>query len=1104
MRQLYFFALLIILHLAIPTEAQMKISKAKLFSVTEGLSQSKVNTIFQDSRGLLWIGTEDGLNRYDGYEFYVYSNQPYDTNTISNNYINAICEDSNGLLWIATNKGLNSLNLKTGKINIYKNDPRKSNTISDNVVLNVFIDKDKNLWVKTMEFLHKYDYETQTFQRFKHYFSRFTNVFTSIQFPLLEDKNGNLWVGTKDGLTIFDRDLHLFNRFLTLEYSIESISNDEIHSMGVDQDATLWIGTAKGLNRFDAEKKSFSRFYPDPVNLLSSLNTINAIYPDKDGKIWIGTSGGLFIFDKKNGQFEAPSAPIGLLNIPVYAIFRDLSGVLWVGTSKGLLKLNTEKNKFKSITVNDNDIRLSGYDIGCIYPVDKQSLLIGTKGKGLNYVDYNSKRSIIYDLGKKGDNRQNIIRCIFRNSADEYFLGTESGIVLFNLSSGKFQNISKANDIDGSDMLVQNRINSIVKDQSDNYWIGTNYGLYYYDVKQQKFISYLNNADDEKSIVDNKVFALFFDKKHQLWIGTENGLDRYDPKNNNFNHFVGRKGKALFSSNTINCIASDQGGYLWIGTTSGLNRLNPQDSSIVVYTEREGLSDNTIYAIQIDQNQHVWVSTNKGINHIEPKTNKIKSYDVHDGLQDYEFNMNCTARNELNEIFFGGVSGINYFNPGFLPKNNFKPNIVITSIEMITKNGKQTLQSYYAEKINIPFGTHVFTINFAALDFTLPEKNSYAYKLYQDNNEEDWIFIGEKHSATFSNLKPGEYTFKVKGSNNDGVWNDEGITLNFTIEAPFWLKPQAYYLYSFFFLILLLVIYRFRTYNLRETNRILKEREIASLEIERQREQLAQKNRNITDSINYAKRIQEALMPSEKSFRRIFTDSFIFHQPKDIVSGDFFWVSERGDKVFVAAVDCTGHGVPGAFMSLIGFELFRKITHTQGIENPSQILTILNREFEEIFNDVGDYIMRDGMDIAFCVIDKKTMILEYSGAVNPIYLIRDNKITEIAGSRFSVGLDDTPEQSQIFDNKQIVLQEDDVIYLFSDGYADQFGGPEGKKFKYRRFRHLLLTIHQYPMNEQHNLLQERVNRWKGDYEQVDDILVIGFRPVFGKSPNGGV
>src|SRR5208337_700396 len=216
-----------------------------------------------------------------------------------------------------------------------------------------------------------------------------------------------------------------------------------------------------------------------------------------------------------------------------------------------------------------------------------------------------------------------------------------------------------------------------------------------------------------------------------------------------------------------------------------------------------------------------------------------------------------------------------------------------------------------------------------------------------------------------------------------------------------------------------------------------------------------------------------------------------------IVSGDFFWISENGDKVYIAAVDCTGHGVPGAFMSIIGFELFRKITHSQGIEDPSQILNILNHEFEMIFKDVDNQMLRDGMDIAFCVIDKQTKILEFSGAVNPIYLIRDNKITEIRGSRFSVGLDDEIEQEQTFENKQIILNEDDVIYLFTDGYADQFGGPEGKKFKYRRFRHLLLTIHQYPMNDQERLIEDRINLWKGALEQVDDMLVIGFRPQLG-------
>ena len=486
---------------------------------------------------------------------------------------------------------------------------------------------------------------------------------------------------------------------------------------------------------------------------------------------------------------------------------------------------------------------------------------------------------------------------------------------------------------------------------------------------------------------------------------------------------------------------------------------------------------------------------NRGINLIQDKSFKIRSFDVYDGLQDYEFNHNSAFASSDGELFFGGVNGFNSFYPDSLKNNAFVPPIVITSVEIITSHGETKFKSPTSMQVVIPYHTHTFTIYFSALDFTYSEKNNYAYKFYKDS-EKDWVDLGRKHFVTFSDLQPGDYHFKVKGSNNDLVWNNDGLELQIRVESPFWLKSEAYYLYSFVVLITLFSLYRFRTHNLRSTNRILKEKEIASLKIDRQREQLAIKNQSITDSINYAKRIQVALMPSEKTFKKIAPESFVLHQPKDIVSGDFFWISEQGSKVYVAAVDCTGHGVPGAFMSIIGFELFRKITHTQGVDDPSQILNILNREFEEIFKDVDKDKLRDGMDIAFCVIDKVTRVLEFSGAVNPIYLIRDNKITEIRGSRFSVGLEDQMEQEQGFENKQIILNEDDVIYLFSDGYADQFGGPEGKKFKYRRFRHLLLTIHQYPMSEQQRLLEERINLWKGSLEQVDDILVIGFRPLF--------
>lgn len=1098
MKQLFFFLTIIGLQSYCLLTGQITFPETRLFTVTEGLSQSKINAILQDSRGFIWVGTEDGLNRYDGYEFVNYRHEPFETSSLSNNYINAIKEDKNGVLWIATNKGLNCFDVKNSQFKCYSHDPLKSNSLSDNLVLNIFIDSKNCIWVKTLKSLDLFDPKTQTFRKFIHYHDVFHFIAGNIPFPVCEDKKGRLWVGTKDGLNIFDRDLELFKRYISLDYNVNSLSHNEVRAIDVDKKGILWIGTANGLNSFDPEKKEFHRFYPDPNSTqLGNTNRINVLFQDKLGKLLVGTSNGLYYFDKETGTFQTVTMKSSdSFKVSVLSIVEDRSGVLWLGTFKGLIKVGNLKPKFKVYRSSENaPYSFSNDDIGAIYNDGNDIVWIGTWGKGINIFNYKTLHNKVVDFQKKGIDDDNVIHFIYKISPEKFWIGTNNGIIDYDPLKNDYKNLCEEN-ISGCEGLLQNRINTIVKDKNGKYWIGTTHGLFKFDMERRILFPFLNNPDNKKTLCNNTVYCLKPDGIGNIWIGTDNGLDYLNISTEKFTHFEsGSTEKFLFSSSTVYCMQFDVKGNLWIGTASGLNRFNPKNKTLKIITIKEGLSDNLIYGIEIDKRENVWVSTNRGINSINTKTFQIRNFDVFDGLQDFEFNFNSASQNEKGELFFGGVSGLNIFSPDSLFDNKIVPPVVMTSIEIITEFGKVEKPNPFSEKIVIPFRSNVFTVNFSALDFTVPTKNNYAYKFYSDN-ESDWISIGTKHSATFSNLKPGDYTLKIKGSNNDLIWNEKGVSIIISVDSPFWMKTQAYYVYIFILIGFILVIYRYRTFNLLQTNHILKEKEIASIEIERQKEQLAIKNRNITDSINYAKRIQEALMPSEKLFKRILPDSFVLHQPKDIVSGDFFWISERGKKIYVAAVDCTGHGVPGAFMSIIGFELFRKITHNQYIDDPSHILNILNREFEEIFKDVDSVTLKDGMDIAFCVIDKESRVLEFSGAVNPIYLIRENNITEIRGARFSVGLDDLTEEIQTFENKQIVLQEDDVIYLFSDGYADQFGGPEGKKFKYRRFRHLLLTINQYPMEEQQRLLLERINRWKGGYEQVDDILVIGFRPNF--------
>jgi serine phosphatase RsbU (regulator of sigma subunit) len=289
-------------------------------------------------------------------------------------------------------------------------------------------------------------------------------------------------------------------------------------------------------------------------------------------------------------------------------------------------------------------------------------------------------------------------------------------------------------------------------------------------------------------------------------------------------------------------------------------------------------------------------------------------------------------------------------------------------------------------------------------------------------------------------------------------------------------------------------IVKSQTSSLIKIRKLLKEKEVTLLHIEAHQAELESKNKSITDSLIYAQRIQEALLPSEEYFRRYFNNSFIFYKPKDIVSGDFFWIGENGGKIFIVAADCTGHGVPGALMSMIGHEMLDKIISVDNVLQPSKVLEIMSKGLEKIFSrekNVGT-IIHDGMDIGICVVDKHKRKIEFSGAFLPLYIIRDNRLIDLKGDKYALGM--TPE-GVTFTNNEMDLMKDDMLYLFSDGYIDQFGGKENKKFMYRRFRYLLMTIYSFPVDDQKSILEENIKTWMGSAQQVDDMLVIGFKPL---------
>jgi ligand-binding sensor domain-containing protein/serine phosphatase RsbU (regulator of sigma subunit) len=1070
------------------------------FRQEQGLSQISVNCIIQDSYGFLWVGTQDGLNKFDGYDFKVYRHQPSDPYSLSNSNINSVIEDNKGNIWAGTQNGLNIFDRSSGTFRAYQHEPGNPGSISSNIVHYVFQDSEGLIWLKTEEGIDRFDAETGIFRHFKHYSDVFNYVSGPGYHSIYEDNALRLWVGSKDGLFLFDRLTEEFTRYSHSANEQGTISSDRIGTIFQSEKGLLLVGADNGLNFLDNESGKFLTYVIDqPEDPRLNTNLINSIYEDSLGRIWVGTDRGLFIFSIESGEFKPLFEQPGFDN-EVSAILEDGSGNIWVGTLGGLYMLDS-KSKFNTYRIHDYmpDAPPSARFIASVYPDGPDMIWLGTWGGGLYLLNRLTGEITHYSSSSETRSRRisnNFVHVIFVDSKGRMILGTRDGLDIYQGSRSGFIPFCPAVNQEECDLFNSNRVYSIIEDSQQVIWIGTRYGLH--SIKGETIISYYNNPQDDKSISSNQVNDILECREGYIWIATTEGLNRFDRETNTFVNY--RKDPAMgrfsLSNNHLTSLLEDSQGNMWIGSVAGLNRFFRNTGSFMVFSELEGLPNNLIYSVLEDEMGLIWISTNNGLASFDPVNFDISSFDIADGLQNYEFNLGARFKSSSGELFFGGVDGLNSFYPDRMSINTNIPRIAFTSFEVMTSQRNRNVIVQGKEELILQPEENSFSVEFAALDFTRPGKNRYAYKL--EGFDDNWIYSGNRRMAVFTKLPFGSYILHVRGSNNDDVWNEDGISLRIVIITPWWRTIYAYISFAVLVLLLVYLIILYSTRRLRLANQVLREKEQASTEISRQREELILKNRSITDSINYAKRIQMAMMPTSKHFRRLFPESFVFYKPKDIVSGDFYWVNRRDDKVFFAVIDCTGHGVPGAFMSIIGYELLRNIINIKGIERPSEILNELNNDFSGIFNSDGetDISFRDGMDIGFCVIDRKLAKLEFAGAFSPMYLVRNKSIMEIKGNRFSVGLmEDLIDEP--FENHSLDLMQEDMIYLFSDGYPDQFGGEEGKKFKYRRFRHLLLNIHTLPTSEQEILLDQSIVQWMDGYEQVDDILIIGVKPGLG-------
>lgn len=1071
--------------------------KFEHISIEQGLSQSVINCVIQDSYGYLWFGTQDGLNRYDGYNFVRYKHDPTDTNSISGNWIYSIAEDSSGMLWIGTRSGLNKFNRFENRFQRFFHIPGNKKSLSDNYIHAVFIDRDNELWIKASDVLNKYNPERNTFTHFNYYVDPLNSYSRNRSFPIIQDSEGIMWFGTSDGLNFIDVNSSSVHRITNKSTNGKNLSDNFITALVQFNDSLLLVGTSNGLNVFDKYKKENVKilFANNKLNSISS-NSITSIYIDQNNKIWIGTDEGLNCWDYESGLIRNYLYNIdnteGLSNDIVLSIYEDQSKNLWIGTEGGgLNKINLKPHRFNIIRKSpaQNSIEISNNQISSILIDDFDYLWVGTYGYGLNIIDRQTNDvRIITEDSYPSKVINNWVHAIYRDSKGLIWIGTRNGINIYSQAGKKFYNLHSYYPFTSQLEFRNNRVYMIMEDSKRNVWISTDFGLYRINWFTEEVKIFTFDSNNSESSTTNKVFSLLEDNEGFVWIGTLNGLIKFDPDlNKYFTYKSSIYTDNSISHNTVYSLFQDSEDFIWIGTLSGLNRFNKISNEFLYISEKDGLPNNLIYAILEDDNNNIWVSTDRGLAQINKETLSIRSYDIDDGMQGFEFNFAACFKSKEGELFFGGQNGINSFFSDSIYIQNYLPPLVINGLQIISKNNPRYIHYKYDTEIVLTHKDYHINIEFASLDFTNSKRNEYKYKMSGLENE--WIEIGRQNFVTFSNLTPGEYEFSISGTNSDGIWSDKVVSIPIIVRPPFWKTNLAF---TFYVLLIVLIIYsyiEFRTKSLKLSNQILREKQIAAMEIARQKEQLSIKNKNITDSINYAKRIQQALLPTEEKLKSVLPDSFVLYEPKDIVSGDFYWVAERDNKIFVACVDCTGHGVPGALISIIGFDLLRDITINHEIDKPSEILNYLNAGVIEALTQESKESLYDGMDLAFCTIDKEKQILEFAGAFNSLLIVRDEKIHEIKGNRAAIG---SAEENSTFENHKVEIQENDKFYLFTDGYADQFGGSQMKKLKSRKFRHNILTFSDQSFNEQRNSLLNHFNEWKGKLEQVDDVLIIGF------------
>ncbi|MFC5412107.1 two-component regulator propeller domain-containing protein [Larkinella bovis] len=777
----------------------------KHITTNDGLSQNNVTCILQGRQGFMWFGTQDGLNRYDGYTFTVYRNDPKNPASISHSFIRALYEDRQGRLWVGTEDGgLNLFDRETNGFTTFQRTADKQRGLSHNQVTTIRQDQQGYLWVGTFGGgVNRFDPVRQTFTHFTHDPARPGSLGNDFVNDLLVDTDGHIWVATEGGLDEFDATTQTFRHFITNPADPHSLSHNNVMALLEDTQKRIWVATeGGGLNLLNPDQKTFTRFQYNPKNANTiGHNDVISLEEDSGGNLWVGTrNGGISIISRNLSTVTrcpySETNPEGLNNGSIYSLCRDRKGDMWVGTySGGINFYDREPRKFELYERDRySDNSLSNNNVLSIWEDHEGFLWLGTDGGGLNRLDQKTNRFtwFFHQASDPHSIGSDFVMCVYEDQDHNLWTGNyKGGLSVRRKNTNGFINFPKTGGPDG---ISHESICAITEDRDGNLWLGTlGTGVSRYEKKTGTFTHFRPNPERAGSLSHGLIRSLYCDRRGTLWVGTEGGgLNRFDARSGTFSVYrYNRNQPGSLSNNFVNSVYEDTGGTLWIGTDSGLNQFDPKTGLFRTYRQQDGLPNEVIQGIAEDSHKNLWISTNKGVCKFNVRTRAVRTYGISDGLQGNSFNRRAVFVGRQGEIFFGGTNGMNRFYPDSLRDNAAKPPVFITDFQLFNKSvvigaPDSPLRKSITEttELTLAYWQSVFTLKFAALNYSLPEKNQYAYQL--QGFDHDWHYVGNVRTATYTNLDPGEYMFRVKASNNDGVWNEQGTALSIIITPPFW------------------------------------------------------------------------------------------------------------------------------------------------------------------------------------------------------------------------------------------------------------------------------------------------------------------------------